>query len=877
MADEDLKRAEESHLLSNEGSSRRNSEDVSASPVSSASTTSLVLEGLNNGAEKPHTTSRYHDEDGDDAHKPEAFDVEDGHFRAARPVDKKARRLLWVLGTICVIGWSMALVMFLFGGYFRHPPSDSEDSVAPGPVRNPGKRITLDSVQKGEWRPQKQSISWIGGANGEDGYLLEHSLPDKDYLVVEDVRHRNDKQPSENSITLMKSGGFMVGSDWVFPNYVWPSPDLKKVLVMSDVEKLWRHSRKGKFSIFDVEKQEGEALDPGNAYDVMQLASWSPQSDAVVFTRDNNMFLRKINSSEVIQITEDGGPELFYGIPDWVYEEEVFAGNSATWWSEDGEYVAFLRTDESAVPTFPVQYFITHPSSQQKKPGEENYPYVKDIKYPKAGAPNPVVNLQLYDVGKNEVFSVKIEDDFDDKNRLITEVVWAGKSKKVLVKETNRESDILKVVLIDVESRTGKTVRTEDVNKIDGGWFEVSERTTFVPADAAKGRNEDGYVDTIIHEGFDHLGYFTPLDSPKPTILTSGEWEVVNAPSAIDLNNNEVYFVATKESSTQRHVYKVNFDGSQLTAVTNVEKEGYYDVSFSTKAGYALLSYEGPRIPWQKIVSTPSNDNHYEELLEENKQLADEVRKHDMPTLTYETVSIDGFDINVVERRPAHFDENRKYPVLFQLYGGPGSQEVSKRFRVDFQSYVASSLDYVVVTVDGRGTGFLGRKFRCVTRGNLGYWEAHDQIAVAKMWAQKRYVDEERLAIWGWSFGGFMALKTLETDGGETFKYGMAVAPVTDWHLYGMSTADRGQGILVLSKANIIRFDLHRALHAHAPEQSLRLRQRNNHEHGVAVQEHPLLGDARGCRRQRAHAKFLVLARQARLGQRRELRCARFP
>jgi dipeptidyl aminopeptidase len=123
--------------------------------------------------------------------------------------------------------------------------------------------------------------------------------------------------------------------------------------------------------------------------------------------------------------------------------------------------------------------------------------------------------------------------------------------------------------------------------------------------------------------------------------------------------------------------------------------------------------------------------------------------------------------------------------VLFFLYGGPGSQTVDRKFTVDFQSYVASSLGYIVVTVDGRGTGFIGRDARCIVRGNLGHYEANDQIETAKIWANKPYVDESRMAVWGWSYGGFMTLKILEQDAGQTFQYGIAVAPVTDWRYYG--------------------------------------------------------------------------------------------
>lgn len=267
--------------------------------------------------------------------------------------------------------------------------------------------------------------------------------------------------------------------------------------------------------------------------------------------------------------------------------------------------------------------------------------------------------------------------------------------------------------------------------------------------------------------------------------MTSGKWEVVDAPSAIDLENGLVYFVSTEKSPIERHVYSVKLDGTDRRAVTNSSEDGRYDVSFSKLAGYALLTYGGPGIPWQKVVGMGSKGKPFEKDIEKNEDLAVLAAKHELPTFHYSTVNIDGFDLEVVERRPPHFHPERKYPVLFQVYGGPGSQSVTKSFQIDYQAYVAAGLEYIVVTVDGRGTGFIGRKARVAVRGDLGNLEAHDQIETAKIWAAKDYVDEKRIAIWGWSYGGFMTLKTLEQDAGQTFSYGMAVAPVTDWKFYG--------------------------------------------------------------------------------------------
>lgn len=235
---------------------------------------------------------------------------------------------------------------------------------------------------------------------------------------------------------------------------------------------MWRHSFKATYWIYDVAKGVAEPLITQDEKAQVQLAVWSPKSDSIAYVYKNNVYLRKLGSEKIEQITTDGGANLFNGIPDWVYEEEVFSGNSALWWSPDGKYITFLRTDESAVPVYPVQFFVSRPSGESAAPGLELYPETELIKYPKAGAPNPIVQLRYYDVEKKETIKIEVDKDFDDSERLITEITWTDDAQ-VLVRETNRESDILKVLLIDVPNRHGKVVRETDIQAIDGGWFEV--------------------------------------------------------------------------------------------------------------------------------------------------------------------------------------------------------------------------------------------------------------------------------------------------------------------------------------------------------------------------------------------------------------------
>ncbi|KEY70001.1 hypothetical protein S7711_04017 [Stachybotrys chartarum IBT 7711] len=783
--------------------------------ISSVSTTSLVFDRLQEETEKgfrrnrrSRMDTRYTDvadfDDEDPLKDEDSTDAETGPFlerttvpAPRTPMDRGLRRAIVIGGILFVVGWLAALGVFVYSGSYKHASDHDLDPDAGS--RGSGKKLELDQLFRGFWTPASHSISWIASPDGQDGLLLEQGAQGKDYLIVEDVRvNREDPGASNDaqvdfaqSKTLMKDEYFLYSDRRLRPEFVSPSPDLKKVVLGVKKEKNWRHSFTATYFILDVETQEVQPLVPGEDDARVALTSWSPQSDAIAFVKDHNLYIRKLKGVDnFLQITKDGGPEYFYGIPDWVYEEEVFGDRSATWWSDDGKYIAFLRTNETGVPEFPVPFYISRPTGHEFPAGEETYPDVQQIKYPRAGAHNPVVDLQFYDVAKEDVFSVTTEDQFADDDRIVNNVVWAG--AKVIVKETNRVSDVLKVVLVDVADRTGKTINTIDVGKLDGGWFEISHRMTYIPADADKGRNDDGYVDVVIHDNFEHLAYFTPLDNADPIMLTSGSWEVDDAPAAVDLVNNLVYFTGTKESSIQRHVYSVKLDGSDLKPLTNTSSEAYYSASFSSGGGFVLLSYRGPKVPSQKVMSTPSTKAVYEHIIEENQELALRARQHELPVLKYGQLDLgDGVSVNYMERRPPHFDPKKKYPILFQQYSGPGSQSVTKRFAVDFQAYVASALGYLVVTVDPRGTGFLGRKHRVVVRSQLGVIEAQDHIAAARHFASLDYVDADRLAIWGWSYGGFQTLKTLEQDAGQTFSYGMAVAPVTDWRFYDSIYTER--------------------------------------------------------------------------------------
>jgi len=649
--------------------------------------------------------------------------------------------------------------------------------------------LTFKSVRKGTFKPETKDIQWLETS-------VSRTDDTGDFVVTKGSKYflKNVKDPEFSK--LLYDGSEIVYDhkkykieDVVFSN------DLKHVLLVCDKIHNWRHSFFATYFIYNIETKSTQTLyDEDKALnEKIALAKWSPDSKKIAFVLENNVYLKNISDfyhPTLTQVTQDGGKEIFYGKPDWVYEEEVFESDTALWWSPNSQFLAMLRSNDTQVPTYPIPYFV----QDDEKAKNSSYPELREIKYPKAGYPNPVVDFLVYDICADKVKYIDKDDAFyHDKEipndtRLITEMVWVG-DQQVLVRTTNRVSDILKIFIADVTGSTMSSTltRSENLQK-KNSWFEIEHNTLYVPR--SKTRPEEGYIDVIDVDGFDHLAYFSPPTSSTPkAYLTRGNWEVVGGPRAFDYITNKVYFLSTEKSSMERHLYSVGLNGDDKKSITDTSEEGVYSASFSKGSRYLLLSYKGPKLPYQKLIDLHTMKSN---IFEGNEKLKGILKKYAVPKNIYGELDLrNGVKANYKQTLPLNFDPSHKYPLLFFVYGGPGSQLVLKTFGQPFSSVIASELNAVVVTVDGRGTGFKGKRFRNIVKNNLSYYEVIDQIAAGKIFTSKPYIDTERTAIWGWSYGGFMTLKTLEKDKGDVFKYGMAVAPVTNWMFYDSIYTER--------------------------------------------------------------------------------------
>jgi dipeptidyl aminopeptidase len=615
-------------------------------------------------------------------------------------------------------------------------------------------RIGFPEIRNSSFSPKFKTIQWVSEPDSFMDDKGAFATNDRDVFLVKSIQ-------DESYERLMYNGSTFEFEDTVYHIDVFvASPDLEKVLIKTNWTQHWRHSSFAHYWILDVETQKIQQLHP----EKLSFAQWSPTSDHIAFVLNNDLYVYDFDTQTTVRASHDGSENIFNGKPDWVYEEEVFEDESALWWSPQGDFVAFLRTDDTLVPLFPITYFVQDDSA---------YPELRSIKYPKPGYDNPNVRLALYNLTSESTKYVDYSHD------IFTEVVWVG-NDQLLLKSINRESDFLKVVLINANDLSFDIVRDEETDS----WFEITHDTLFIPK--SQTRQFDGYIDTISLNGFNHLAYFSPPSNSTPKILTQGEWEVVDAPSAFDYAKDLVYFFSTEVSSIERHLYSLDLHTGTKKALTT--DEGWFSASFSSGARYLSLSYRGPDIPSQQMIDLYTGKA---QVLEDNEELKTLLKQFKLPKKVYGEVDVGTATVNYVERFPPDFDPKKQYPILFFVYGGPGSQLVAKAFSLSFPEVVAAQMNAVVVTVDGRGTGFKGRQFRSLVRDNLGHYEVIDQISSAKHWSKKEYIDESRIAIFGWSYGGYMTLKTLEADAGETFSYGMSVAPVTDWSLYDSVYTER--------------------------------------------------------------------------------------
>ncbi len=533
------------------------------------------------------------------------------------------------------------------------------------------------------------------------------------------------------------------------------SEDESKVLFMNNMNPIYRHSYTASFYVYDI---NNKVLSPLSENGDQRLATFSPDATKVAFMRDNNLFIKDLKTNEEIQFTHDGEWNyVINGAPDWVYEEE-FGFAQGFYWSPDSKKIAYYRFDESNVKEFNMQMT------------EGLYMQDYKFKYPKAGEDNSIVEVYVYDVASGET---KKMDTGEETDIYIPRIKWTQDPNILAIQRLNRHQNHLEILAAD--ATTGET--TVFYDETNPYYIDVTDNWTFL---------EDGnrFLMTSEQDGYNHI-YLYLMDGTLVKQLTSGEWEVTNV---YGFDGKEVYFQAAKNSSIERQIYAVNLKGEMRTLINKV---GTNNARFSSNFKYLININSSVDQPHQYVLF--DNKGKQVRVLEDNKEFAERIKEYNLGKKEFITITDpaftlpDGTQIEMQTWRilPPDFDPNKQYPVLIYVYGGPGHQTVNNAWGSDDFAWMQllAQNGIICVSINNRGGGARGEVFKKMTYQQLGKYETEDMITLAKYMAAQPYVNPEKIAIYGWSYGGFMATSGI-TKGADYISTAVAVAPVTNWRYY---------------------------------------------------------------------------------------------
>lgn len=552
-----------------------------------------------------------------------------------------------------------------------------------------------------------------------------------------------------------------------FDNYEI-SEDGTRLLIQTNTHAIYRRSFTAKFYLYDVKTKVLKELSKQGD---QQIPTFSPNSRYIAFVRNNNIFITNGNHEQ--QITTDGEfNKVINGLPDWVNEEE-FGFNNALAWSADSKTLSWIRYDESKVKTYSLQLFQgANPTMEQYK----TYPGLYSYKYPKAGEDNSIVSVWAYSLEKQTTLQYNVPVDTDG---YIPRIKTTAEADRIIIYTMNRHQDELNLFAASPTTGKCKLLIKESVPKyikeesMEG--ISIMKNYILVPSD------RDGYM---------HL-YLYSKDGKLIRQIEKGNYDVT-AIYGYDEATGNTYYQAAMQSPMQRNIYVADKRG-KITCLT--PQTGWNTANFSGDYKYFLNNWSDRNHPYiftiydqkgKKIREVLNND-------ELTKRLAifDNKPKEFIEVTTSEGVKLNGWMI-----KPNDFNPNKKYPVIMFQYSGPGSQQVTDSWSVGsmgnggFFDYYLAQKGFIIVCVDGRGTGARGAEFEKCTYLKLGELESKDQLEAAKWLAKLPYVDGNRIGLWGWSFGGFNTLMSISQEDG-VFKAGVAVAPPTDWRFYDTVYTER--------------------------------------------------------------------------------------
>ncbi len=604
------------------------------------------------------------------------------------------------------------------------------------------KEITLEEIWGGEFSTDRMNA--LNSMNG-DYYSLLNS-DDEGNSKVDKYSYKTLEK-----VATIVDGKTLKGLN-KFSSYSFNN-DETKLILGKDFNPIYRHSFTGTFYAYDIASKKLVLIGKN-----IQVPTFSPDSKKVAYAKDNNIYIKNLSNNSVTQVTRDGKVNsIINGTTDWVYEEE-FAFVRAFEWSNDSKFIAFLRFDESNVREFSMDVI-----------GKKLYPTQHVFKYPKAGEENAKVSLHMYNTQTRGTKKINL-----GAYEYIPRIKWSS-AKNILIATTlNRHQNDLNLYKVNANNGSKQLL----LNETDKAYVDIHDNLTFL--------NDNSFIWTSEKDGYNHI-YHYDFNGNLINQITKGNWEVTNY-YGYNKDKKTIYYQSVENGSINRGIYSIGLDGKNKKLLSN--EDGNNRASFSDNLNFFINTHSTAEVP--PIYSLHTAEGDRLKIIKDNAALKEKLSDYKMSPKEFSTISINGEDLNMWMIKPADFDENKKYPMLMFQYSGPGSQQVANRWNGtnDYWHQMLAQQGYIIACVDPRGTGFKGRDFKKVTYMNLVKYETEDQIAAAKKLAERSYIDEDNVGIWGWSYGGHMSTNCL-LKGSDIFSTAIAVAPVTTWRFYDTVYTER--------------------------------------------------------------------------------------
>jgi dipeptidyl-peptidase-4 len=610
------------------------------------------------------------------------------------------------------------------------------------------KDITLEEIWSGTFRTNGLDVL-RSLKNGKEYSVLNYDRNTKTSTV--DVFNYKSGDKVRTLVTSNDLAGITRISSYEF------SKDESKLLLATNLDQIYRRSELGTYYVYEIKSKTLTLVSENK----IQEPTFNNDGSKIAFGFDNNLFVKNLQTDNTKQITDDGKKNsIINGITDWVYEEE-FAFVRAFDWNKDGTKIAYIRFDETKVPEFSMDVY-----------GKELYQTQQVFKYPKAGEANADVSLHIYDLDSEEIANVDVSGY---NSYYIPRIKWTNNSDILSAQLTNRHQNVVDLVFVD----TKKNTTTLILKETDKAYVDITDNLTFL--------NDNSFIWTSEKSGWNHI-YHYDKSGKLINQVTNGEWEVTNY-YGFDQNTGRIFYQSAENGSINRDLYSVLASGKNKFRLSN--QTGNNSGSFSADFSVYINTFSNSTTPYTYTLHESLKGNQLREIAN-NGGLRNSLASYKVSPKEFSTINVNGNDLNMYMIKPLDFDPNKEYPLFMYQYSGPGSQQVANRWggANDYWHQMLAQEGFIIACIDGRGTGLKGRDFKKVTQKELGKFEVEDQIAAAQKLGDLSYIDNNRIGIWGWSYGGFMSSNCL-FQGADTFAMAIAVAPVSSWRFYDTIYTER--------------------------------------------------------------------------------------